>query len=49
MNLLKYTRIFPRWCTRMFKKGKSCDKPRQELHDGPREEWHEVLRGYTDT
>jgi len=20
MNLLKYTRIFPRWCTRMFKR-----------------------------
>ena len=44
MNLLKYTRIFSRWCTRMFKRenlGTSLDK---WLY-GPREEWHEVLRG----
>ena len=29
MNLLKYTRIFPRWCARMFKRknlGTSLDK-----------------------
>ena len=29
-------------------KGKSGEKPGQEWHDRPREELHEVLRGYTD-